>query len=54
MWRDDLDVLDVTSPIGPFVLDPKIWKLHPLIDDRQGVRVGPVLDLFLRAIWPAI
>src|SRR5262245_29701817 len=52
--RYDLDVLDLSSSIGPLVLDPKIGELYALVHDGQVVREGPVLDLFSRAIWPAI
>jgi hypothetical protein len=41
----DLDVLLATTAVAVFIFDPKIGKVHLLVEVRQTVFVRPRLNL---------
>ena len=53
MGGDNFNVL-VTVAAVELVFDPKVGKVHPVVEVRQVVFSRPVFDLALVAIGPAV
>jgi hypothetical protein len=48
------DVLEVPTVVGSLIFDAKVGKLYVPIEHRQGMRIGPVTDLFWCPGWSTV